>query len=302
MVTAAKTTLVSDFLILCHANNRAQSDGEELQRELDDFLGLELVMCPWLPVKCNLRWGLNWRKAIPWAFKTSRWASRKFMIIYLGHIYVVALKIFTAKFFFFFSLGIKKCHLKPSGFHLYSPWISQQCCSWVHSTGSALYQGPARKHLPYWNCPRRALPVTGKWESLAKRGGKGELQVTSHSHGKPVPGDVRTGLQWLLILLALSSSLSTLVVTPNPQARTWKLSWNGSSWVKMRYPPGNLLKNECRRRGKEKWSMGRAGSSSYLCGWHVLLALDVKKTLDVVHVGLHVLKSWSHSSLLVAVV
>lgn len=93
---------------------------------------------------------------------------------------------------FFFSLGIKKCHLKPSGFCLYSPWISQQCCSWVHSTGSALYQGPARTHLPYWNCPRRALPVSGKWESLAKWGGQGELQVTSHSHGKPVPA--RTGL------------------------------------------------------------------------------------------------------------
>lgn len=67
------------------------------------------------------------------------------------------------------------------------------------------------------------------------RGGQGELQVTSHSHGKPVPGDLRTGL---LILLALSSSLSTLMATPNPQVRTWKLSWNGSSWEEMRYLPG----------------------------------------------------------------
>lgn len=83
MVIEAKPTGAADFLILCHANNRAQRDGDELQRELDDFLGLELMMCPWLPVKCNLRPGLNWSKAISWASKTSRWASRKFVTIYI---------------------------------------------------------------------------------------------------------------------------------------------------------------------------------------------------------------------------
>lgn len=39
VVTAAKPTGAADFLILCHANDRAQRDGDELQRELDDFLG-----------------------------------------------------------------------------------------------------------------------------------------------------------------------------------------------------------------------------------------------------------------------
>lgn len=154
--------------------------------------------------------------------------------------------------YYFFPQASKKYHLKPSGFHLYSPWISQQCCSWVHSTGSALYQGPARKHLPYWNCPRRALPATGKWE-----------------------GTLKWGLENC------------------PEIEVLVQKWDTHQ--------ANLLKNECRRRGKEKWSIRRTGFS-YLCGWHVLLALDVKKTLDVVHVGLHVLKSWRHSSLLVAVV
>lgn len=64
--------------------------------------------------------------------------------------------------FFFFSFppcDQKNTSNKPQGFCLYLPWISQQCCSWVHSTGSALSQGPVRTHRPYWNCPRKVLPV-----------------------------------------------------------------------------------------------------------------------------------------------
>lgn len=113
VVAAANPTGVADFLILCHANYRAKRDGDELQRELDDFLRLELVMCPWLPVKPNPRPGLKCSKALPWASKTSRWASIKFILIYLAHIHVDALKIFTVQTLCVFSLlcfppGIKK--------------------------------------------------------------------------------------------------------------------------------------------------------------------------------------------------
>lgn len=113
------------------------------------------------------------------------------------------------------------------------------------------------------------------WQS---GGGQGKLQVTSHSHGKPVPGDVRKSLQWLLILLALSSSLSTvasLVVTPNPQVRTWKLPWNRSSWAEMRYPPGKSAQKWVREEREGEMSH-KKGKVFFLplwltrasCPWH----------------------------------
>lgn len=115
MVTAAKPTGAADFLIPCHANNWAQRDGDELQRELADFVGLEQVMCPWLLVKHNLRPGLHCSEAISWTSKTSRWVeSRKLVTIYIIPT-LLLLRFLLWKhcelFWFFFPLGIKNATL-----------------------------------------------------------------------------------------------------------------------------------------------------------------------------------------------
>lgn len=82
-----------------------------------------------------------------------------------------ALYVCVSLFFFFFPphCDQKNTSNKPLGFCLYSPWISQQCCSWVHSTGSALSQGPVRTRRPYWSCPRKVLPVVTKRKGLVNR-------------------------------------------------------------------------------------------------------------------------------------
>lgn len=109
VVTAAKPTGVTDFLVLCHATYRAQRSGDgPPQRELDAFLEPELVMSPQ-----PLRPGLNWRKAIPWACDTSKWASRRFTMIFSVYLCVADFtEIFTVQTLstvsLFFSLGIKK--------------------------------------------------------------------------------------------------------------------------------------------------------------------------------------------------
>lgn len=143
----------------------------------------------------------------------------------------------------------------------------------------------SRKTSPLLKLSQESATCHREMREFGKVGRTRRAAGDSHSHGKAVPGDVRRSLQWLLILLALSSPLSTV-------ASLQTLKWGLENCPEIQV----LEQNEI-----PKWSIRRAGSSFYLCGWHVLLALDMKKTLDVVHVGLHVLESWSHSSLLVAV-
>lgn len=160
--TAVKSTGATDFLFLCHTNYRSQRAGDgPPQREMDAFLE------QWISVDEEVEDLLGFSLFSSVFLVLIRFSLCKHWILFPSSQTLSSVCVSLSFFIFLPNPWSKNTSNKPRCFCLYSPWISQQCCSWVRSTGSALSRGPARTHHPYWSCPRKALPVVRKWKGSA---------------------------------------------------------------------------------------------------------------------------------------